>query len=58
MPKLIKPKALPRYLPCPKCDNQEADVIVDDAKRYRLYCVKCGYDNYLSIAMRKDKTGR
>ena len=42
------------HLPCPQCRN-EANTYLDEAKRYRMYCVSCGYDNYLKIASAKPK---
>lgn len=43
---------LPDELPCPRCGTQ-AKVVRDEAGRYRLYCVTCGYDDYLKVAMKK-----
>lgn len=42
-------KRPPEELPCPQCGSL-AKVILDEAKRYTLRCIVCGYDNYLKIA--------
>jgi len=42
------PKPPPERLRCPKCQAL-ANVYLDEAHRYRLACVTCGYANYLKL---------
>jgi Zn ribbon nucleic-acid-binding protein len=34
------------HMKCPQCQAQ-ANILLDEARRWRLYCVTCGLDTYL-----------